>query len=161
MTIEYGLKIPAAMNGAAGAGVNGMGGGGFGGGSGDLDIEWIVSASSSSSASHISSARSNKLNDPNMMGAAATHRSINTSLFNNENLNGQAPFSRREKRLPWDDDGGGGGGGLGAGGAMNGGGMSKVMRSREGVPLKAFPLMDDSNDFLNSNSSMLSFLSFF
>lgn len=145
MTLDYGLKLPAM----GGGGTNGFGGGGgMIGSGGDMDIEWIVSASSSSSASLISSARSNKLSDPSMMttGGSSAHRSINTSLFNNENMimNGSTAFSRRDKRLPWDED------------TSNGGG-AKVMRGREGggVPLKAFPLMDDSNDFLNSNSSNL------
>lgn len=145
MTLDYGLKLPAM--GSSGA-TNGFGGIGMIGSGGDMDIEWIVSASSSSSASLISSARSNKLNDPSMMtsgGGSSVHRSINTSLFNNENMimNGSTAFSRRDKRLPWDED------------PSNGG--VKVMRGREGggVPLKAFPLMDDSNDFLNSNSSNL------
>lgn len=118
MTLEYGLKIPTMMGGLSAA---------------DLDIEWIVSASSSSSASHLSSARSHK------SGGVELHRH---SLLSNENqiLNGPTPF-RREKRVPWEDE------------SVNGG-VSKLMRSREGVPLKAFPLMDDSNDFLNSNSNI-------
>lgn len=162
MTLEYGLKIPAISSIGAGGGM-----GLLGGGSGDIDIDWIVSASSSSSASHLSSARSiNNTNNNNRLfndslvqqalplpppstslqqpPPSTTSRNINTSLFNND-LNGPAPFSRREKRLPWDDD------------AINnnvgGVGGSKVMRNREGMPLKAFPLMDDTNDFLNSNSS--------
>jgi hypothetical protein len=131
LTLEYGLKLPQTLVGVT----NGA----------DLDIEWIVSGSSSaSSATNLSSARS----QPPPQSSSSLHRSINNSLFGNENvLNGPTPFSRREKRLPWDED-------------FNSVGGSKVMRpGRDGAaPLKAFPLNDDnSNDFLNSNSNISQF----
>ncbi len=107
MSIEYGLKIPPS-----GVLIN----------NNDIDIEWVVSASSSASASNLSSARSNR------------------SLLIENNTNFALSIRRTSgtKRLPWEDE------------------DSKFQKSqqfipkiktREIVPLKAFPLNDES-DFI-------------
>lgn len=152
MTLDYGLKIPSS-------------GVAFTSGH-DLDIEWIVSASSSSSVSvsSVSSARSQKSflnynnNDQNIPPTSSNslHRNIlneNGYNLNNNNNNGGAQIStgsfRRvsaTKRMPWDD--------LGDFGVPNPVSIPKVMRSREVAPLKAFPLNDDSPDLLHSNSNI-------
>ena len=133
LTIDYAIKIPSTVL------SNGYGN--------DLDIEWIVSASSSSgSASNLSSARSqasvyneniNNNNNSNTnihrMASIATE-SISTGSFKQRRPSGN-------KRLPWED--------ANENQSSNTNQtVHKVMRSREVAPLKAFPLTDEL-DFVN------------
>lgn len=161
MTVEYGIRIPPSnapmlMN-------------SFGGNS-ELDIEWIVSASSSStsssaSLSNMSSARSQKsvfseISNPSNSNNASNsiHRMIN--LNDNGMLSiSTGSFKQRRpsgtKRLPWEDND------MLAQAAPinnfngnqnnpNSQNTPKTNRMREAAPLKAFPLSDDP-DFLAGN----------
>ena len=95
MSIEYAVKIPAQSSLQAGALI-------------DLDIEWIVSAAtSSSSASNMSSARSHKASsvfgEIGQPGAASMHRMA--SFVDNSHI--PLTFKQRRipsasKRLPWE-----------------------------------------------------------
>jgi hypothetical protein len=135
LTIDYAIKIPSTII------SNGYGN--------DLDIEWIVSASSSSgSASNLSSARSQ---------ASVFNENINANNNSNSNIHRMASlatdsistgsFKQRRtsgnKRLPWEDAN------ENQSNATNLNQIvPKVMRSREVAPLKAFPLTDEL-DFVN------------
>lgn len=144
MTIDYAIKIPSTII------SNGYGN--------DLDIEWIVSASSSSgSASNLSSARSqasifNENNPQSNSNASSVHRMA--SLDNNNIAISTGSFKQRRpsgnKRLPWEE--------VNDNQITSHQNVPKVMRSREVAPLKAFPLTDEL-DFVNgtlnaANSNM-------
>jgi hypothetical protein len=147
MSLEYGIKIPAS-----GVIIT----------NNDVDIEWVVSASSSSSASasNLSSARSQKsiLNENTNYNNNNNNTNNSFSNFNrmltlNDKTKSISTGSFRRpsgsKRMPWDE--------LNDpnlvnnhGQNNNSNGIPKVMRSREVAPLKAFPLNDEF-EFLNSN----------
>lgn len=164
MTVEYGIKIPPSN---APMLMNGYGG------NSELDIEWIVSASSSStsssaSLSNMSSARSQKsvfseISNPSNNANNAVHRMIN--LNDNGMLSiSTGSFKQRRpsgtKRLPWEDNdmltqannnnninSNGNGNHIGNGSSNT---PKPMNRMREAAPLKAFPLSDDP-DFLAGN----------
>ncbi|CAF0703596.1 unnamed protein product [Brachionus calyciflorus] len=122
MTLEYGVKIPST---GTTFGSNGL----------DLDIEWIISASSSSaSTSNISSARSQRSvfvdsNSTNMIN----HRIANLNQANMQISTGSFRRPSGTKRLPWEE----------TNSQNNSIPVPKVNKSREVAPLKAFPLNDD------------------
>lgn len=93
MSLEYAVKIPVMSS------IYGIS---------DLDIEWIVSATSSGSASNMSSARSHKSNvfgevhTPNT-GASSMHRMASFVDNNHIPINfKQRRIPSGNKRLPWD-----------------------------------------------------------
>ena len=146
MTIEYGIKIPTS-----GVIIT----------NNDVDIEWVVSASSSSSASasNLSSARSQKsilnenTNNNNNNNTNNSFSNFNRMLTLNDKTKSISTGSFRRpsgsKRMPWDeliDQNLNSNNGLN----NNSSSVPKVMRSREVAPLKAFPLNDEF-EFLNSN----------
>ena len=125
MTIEYAVKIPNMI-----MPLN------FGN---ELDVEWIVSASSSSaSTSNLSSARSQKSvfseisNNTNNM-----HRVVSVGDANNNISSGSFKQRRTSasKRLPWDE--------FAENQNILNQSMPKLGKTREVAPLKAFPLVDD------------------
>jgi hypothetical protein len=139
-TVDYGLKIPAT--GVAISSTH------------DLDIEWIISASptSSASVSNQSSARSNrsfpviegnKNNANNAKDVNSFYRNMNLADNNVIISTGSLRRPSGYKRLPWDELN-----------DMNSVTSShsapKATRAREVAPLKAFPL-NDNLDFLNGN----------
>jgi hypothetical protein len=143
MTIEYAIKIPSTII------SNGYGN--------DLDIEWIVSASSSSgSASNLSSARSQAsvFNDNTNSNNSTNNNSNIHRMVSLDNNTNNMPIStgsfkqRRSsgtKRLPWEE--------VNENNNQNNNNQQqvpKVMRSREVAPLKAFPLTDEL-DFVNGS----------
>lgn len=138
MTIEYGVKIPPSN---APSLVNSFG-------NHEVDIEWIVSASSSSSASNMSSARSQKSSVfSEISNQNNLHRMINLNDNSISSISSGSFRQRRPsgtKRLPWEDanlsD-------ISQSNSAN----SKATRNREAAPLKAFPLSDDL-DFLSPGS---------
>ena len=144
MTIEYAVKIPvmSSMYGIS-----------------DLDIEWIVSATSSSgSVSNLSSARSQKSsmfgeigNTNSSSGANSMHRMA--SFIDNNNI--PLSFKQRRipsasKRLPWEQQTSIESDVSGHSNTASNAAVNKSSRSREVAPLKAFPLSDDPLDFANN-----------
>lgn len=128
MSLDYGVKIPSA---GATISKNGL----------DLDIEWIISASSSSASdSNVSSARSQKsvLIDSNNSNSNSIHRITNLNQNSSQQIS-SVSFRRpsASKRLPWEE----------IITNNNSNNAPKVNRSREVAPLKAFPLNDEF-DFL-------------
>ncbi len=145
MSLEYGIKIPTS-----GVIVT----------NNDVDIEWVVSASSSSSASasNQSSARSQKSilneNTNNINNTNNSFSNFNRMLTLNDKSKSISTGSFRRpsssKRMPWDDLNDQNIANSNNGQGSNNNGIPKVMRSREVAPLKAFPLNDEF-EFLNSN----------
>lgn len=149
LTLDYGIKIPPSGH---------VFSNGF-----DLDIEWIISASSSSSASasNLSSARSQKSifaeptqNLPTPNSGSGLHRM--TSLREPDRQISIGSFRRpsASKRIPWDE--------ISEINSQNQA-AAKSNRSREVAPLKAFPLGDEAdltgntNNHLSTNSNFFCF----
>lgn len=137
MSLDYGVKIPSS---GATISNNGL----------DLDIEWIISASSSSALeSNASSARSQKsvFIDTNNSNSNNIHRISNLNQNSNQQIS-SVSFRRpsASKRLPWEET-------IANNGLNN---IPKVSRSREVAPLKAFPLNDEF-DILAGKLIILSF----
>lgn len=141
MSIEYAIKIPvmSTMYGTS-----------------DLDIEWIVSATSSSgTASNLSSARSHKapvFGEIANPSGSSMHRMA--SFVDGANI--PLSFKQRRipsaaKRLPWENQNS----------AEGSEPASPAIRGREAAPLKAFPLTDDTIDFTNGKITSFSLDSHF
>jgi len=138
MSIDYAVKIPlmSTMYGLS-----------------DLDIERIVSATSSSgTASNLSSARSHKASsvfgEIGQPGAASMHRMA--SFVDNNKI--PLSFKQRRipsanKRLPWDQQ-------PSTEGSEP---PSPAARARDAAPLKAFPLTDDTLEFKSSYAQASSY----
>lgn len=133
MTVEYGIKIPSAGTTISSNGL-------------DLDIEWIISASSSSaSASNLSSARSQRsvfIDSTSNIGnitSQNTHRIANLNQPNIQISTGSFRRPSGTRRLPWEE-------------AQNNTSLNvpNTTRSREVAPLKAFPLNDEL-ELINGN----------
>ena len=123
MTVEYGMKLPSAGTTISSNAL-------------DLDVEWIISASSSSaSASNLSSARSQRsvfLDSTSNIGNPNTHRISNLNQPNIQISTGSFRRPSGTRRLPWED-------------VQNNSSSNppNTTRSREVAPLKAFPLNDE------------------
>ena len=135
MSIEYGVKIPLMSN------LYGN----------DIDIEWVVSATSSSgTTSNMSSARSQKSNPYGEIAANSSNTNPTmhrmASFIDNNNI--PISFKQRrlpsanKQRLPWDENN------------FDQNANSIQAKTREAAPMKAFPLSDDL-DFLGGNSKLL------
>jgi len=115
----------------------------------DLDIEWIVSATSSSgSASNISSARSHKASsvfgEIAQPGAPSIHRMASFADNNKIPISfKQRRIPSANKRLPWDQQ-------VSTDGSDT---QSPGIRPRDAAPLKAFPLTDETIDFSSGKTS--------
>lgn len=149
MSIEYAVKIPVMSSMYSIA---------------DLDIEWIVSATSSpGSASNLSSARSQKsgmfgeIANSGQQPPATMHR-MASFVDNNQipiNLR-QRRIPSANKRLPWEQSGEDP---LAVSNSTQSNQTSRSgakATSREVAPLKAFPLTDDTLDFANGKFSQKS-----
>jgi hypothetical protein len=164
-TLDYGIKLPSNSSLIS-----------VGSGMHDLDIEWIISATSSSSAniSNQSSARSQRSflidsnnNNPNMNSFNSNYMSSNSTnlyrTFNDTNSHTISSGSIRRpsdyKRTPWDDLN------LNSDNYISNYNNNTLLshnsshsapktltRSRDVAPLRAFPLLssNDGYDFLNN-----------
>ena len=138
LTVDYALKIP--VNGVSLSSAH------------DLDIEWIISASSSTSAaaSNQSSARTQRNSDSKETKEFFRNMNLNDGGGNLVISSGALRRPSGLKRLPWDE--------LsdpprlvhGSSAGSSHSAPKTATRTREVAPLKAFPLTDGL-DFQNGN----------